>query len=357
MKLTPRFKHVLQWDRLSIPESPQIRSLHAFADGRAVLLVGAFDWSLQRIQHWFVQVTQAGVTACLVPDPVTARFDDLKQQQQGAARWSVRSFQLGARLGLLLSDKWIYLFDDIHQEPLSLRIENPFAMAPSYRSSHVPISFDPVICGVSSGNTVPVIFRHPDESRDYACFLSLLEIDIEAGQARWLSKSAAGQPIPLVFRPRPVVNQSPSNIGTYLEHVAWTGSECLAYSIGSNERPLYHGMGTDYSVLLRCNGVGEDVSLIREEGESVYGRILSSMDKVLLTPMFKSVRKGKQSFYDLKQQTSVPIELPRGYAAYRIFDGAADGLLWSVSDVERLEGGEHALKSEKPAHVVAFSSD
>jgi hypothetical protein len=356
MKLNPKFKHVLQWDQLlSIAESPQIRRLHAFANGRAVVLVGAFVRSIGRIQHWFVQVTKAGVTAALVPDQVTARFDDLKKQQQGSDRWSERSFSLGERVGLLLSDKWIYLFEDIHHEPLSIQIENPFAMAPSYRSSHVPISFDPVVCGVSTNNRVPVIFRHPDESYEYACFLSLLEIDIPARQARWLSKSAEGHPTPLIFRPRPGVNQSPSNVGTYLDHVAWTGSEYLAYSIGSNERPTYHGMGMDYAVLLRCTMDCEDVALIMEEGESVYGHILSSMDKVLLTPMFKSVRKDKQSLHDLEHNLSIAIELPRGYAGFRIFDGGPDGLLWSVNDVEWLKTDWHALKNGKPTYIAAFS--
>ena len=147
MKLNLQFEHVMQWDQLlSIKESPEIGRLHAFADGRAVLLVGAFVWSVGRIQHWFVQVTKAGVTASPLPDQVTARFDDLKKQQQGSDRWSEQSFLIDDRVGLLLSDKWIYLFDDIHQEPVSIQIENPFAMAPSYRSSHVPISFDPVVC-------------------------------------------------------------------------------------------------------------------------------------------------------------------------------------------------------------------
>ena len=204
---------------------------------------------------------------------------------------------------------------------------------------------------------MPVIFRHPDESYEYACFLSLLEIDVATRQARWLLKSVQGHPVPVIFRPRHEFNRTPSNIGTYLERVAWTGSEYLTYSIGSNERPTYHGMGMDYAVLLRCNRDCEDVTLIKEEGESVYGHILSSMDKVLLTPMFKSVRKGKQSFYDLKQKIPLAIELPRAYASYRIFDGDADGLLWSVNDVELLANGWHALKREKPAYVAAFSSE
>jgi hypothetical protein len=78
----------------------------------------------------------------------------------------------------------------------------------------------------------------------------------------------------------------------------------------------------------------EDVALIMEEGESVYGHIMSSMDKVLLTPMFKSVRKGKQSLHDLEHNLSIANELPRGYAGFRIFDGVltdSSGLLttWS----------------------------
>ena len=358
MKLKPQFKHLLQWGQLlSIAEEPQIRKVHAFANGRAVVLVGSFIKSLGQIQHWFVEVTQDRTTASLVPDEVTARFDKLVEQQEGADRWSLRSFSIGERLGLLLSDKWIYLFEDIHRKPLSIQIENPFETAKSYRSSSGPISFDPVVCGVTSCNKMPVIFRHPDESYDYACFLSLLEIDVVARKARWLSKSAKGHPIPLKFRPRSKLNEMPSNVGTYLNHVAWTGSEYLAYSIGSNERPTYHGMGMDYSVLLGCSIACKKVTLFNEEGESVYGHILSSMDKVLLTPMFKTVRKGKQSLYDLKQKIPVPVELPRGHAGFRIFDGGADGLLWSISDVQWLSNDWYALKKGKPTYIAAFSGD
>jgi len=322
MKLIPQFKHVLLWDRL-LPirgSSPQIRRLHAFADGRAVMLVGDFIESQERVQHWFVEITEAGVTAALVPDKVEARLKELQVQQAGADRWEdvdhwqPRSFSVDGRMGLLLSDKWIYVFEGIRQEPLSIQIENPFAKVPSdYRSGDV--YFDPIVCGVSSNNSVPVILRHPDQDYDYACFLSLLEIDVAGRRARWLSRTADGHPIPLIFRPETQVSETPSTVGAFLDHVAWTGGEYLAYSIGSTPRPTYHGMGMNYSVLLRCKLACEEVALIHEEGDSVYGHILSSMDKVVLSPMSRRIRNGRQSLYDLKHDKPLAIELPRGYAS------------------------------------------
>jgi hypothetical protein len=52
IKLKPQFKHALQWDQLLISSAgaPQIRKLHAFVNGCAVVLVGEFVRSLGRIQ-------------------------------------------------------------------------------------------------------------------------------------------------------------------------------------------------------------------------------------------------------------------------------------------------------------------
>src|SRR5579862_7465337 len=80
MQLIPQFKTLLEWDALT-GGLPQIRKLHAFPDGSAILLVGNFVEAERVLRHWWIRVTQHGATAHRISDEVDARFDQLTAEQ------------------------------------------------------------------------------------------------------------------------------------------------------------------------------------------------------------------------------------------------------------------------------------
>jgi len=107
----------------------------------------------------------------------------------------------------------------------------------------------------------------------------------------------------------------------------------------------------DFSSLLRVDETAQRVDLVLDVDESSFGYICASLDKVLITPLYKSGRrKGKQSFFDLENGTEVSVKLPRGMSKYKIVE-SFDQYYW-LRDNDRFsqEDGLFVLSPAKLSH-------
>jgi len=292
-----------------------------------------------------------------LPDCILGRFEAIRKDRRSADYWFLRPFQLGERLGVLLGDEVIYLFDAIDSEPVEIGIANPFAPGKLTWSKEVDEPFCPIKCGSTRTNLLPVLFRDPNENFDYAGFMSLLDIDLEARSARWTLASPEGHPVPIRFKSETATIDCQGNVGSFLHDLCWTGSELLIYSIGARSRPDRFGLGMTYSVLLQSDGLGKNVRLLNEADESCYGRVLHDQNLVLMEPLFKSgKRRGRQTLYDIEAKIERPLGLPRGFSKFWLRN-VRDGRYWAIGDVSRVGVDDSAINKDiKPRILVCHGA-
>lgn len=238
-------------------------------------------------------------------------------------------FKFGERVGLLARDKKIYLFDDIAAEPvvIDIAMELPQVALPygaNYRMSYYAAS-----CGNSATTAIPVIFVHPNDRSDYPGYMALLEIDIDGRTASWHTHDG-NLPQPVIFGEHRHVSDERGLEGSIIHDAAWTGDKLLIFSIGA--RPQYFRARMSYSILLDTDVNAKSPHEIYECDESVFGKICASLDKVILTPLYKTgPRKGKQSLFDMKKKAEEAINIPRRHTKCTVLD-IGDYYAWMTPD-------------------------
>ncbi len=236
-----------------------------------------------------------------------------------------RSFQLGDRIGLLLSDRWLWLFDPLtDDEAVEMVIDSPLpTWAPASWPDNVA-TYKAVRCGPTTDHRVPVVLRHPAATHGYTAHLSMLDIDVESQRACWSLLNDKGRPVSVCYRPNPNFKGVEGHDGTYLCDLAWLGDRLRVFTIG-NETHIGR-LGMRYAATLETDGRGEKPVLLHELDEGCYGGFDDDFD-VLLTPQSKSgPRKGKASLLAVPAGTEQELA-PRGYAGFQPL-AARGGKIW-----------------------------
>jgi hypothetical protein len=347
MKLVQEFVASIDLKPLAAAKYIWFQEIFPLASGRAVIWVST---SGTDSSPWLIEVSRDGNIYRKLPDSIVKRFEAMTRRRQSEEDWFILPFQLGERLGVLLADRVIYLFDTIESDPVKIVIENPFALGKSIGSRGVAEPFSPTRCGSTRTHLLPVMFKDPGEWDDYTGFMSLLDIDVEARSARWTLATPKGHPKPIKFRKE--VATIDHHVGSFLHDLCWTGSELLVYSIGARSQPARFGMGMTYSVLLQCDKFGRKVRLLNEADEGCYGRMLHDSNRVLLEPLFKSgKRKGRQTLYDIKARIESPLTMPRGFSKFWLRN-ARDGLYWAIGDVSWVGVDDSAIDKVKNPRIL-----
>jgi hypothetical protein len=302
-----------------------LRGIHPLSDGSAVLHLSTRQGPLGKARTWLVVADANSLRPLQIPAAVKSRIDECAKDPvtEKASYGAPRSFQLGDRIGLLVTDRWAWVFDPLRgTEPVEVAIE-PLALAGGVRSSR---SYFPDRCGTGRDGRVPVIFRHPDAWPDYPCYLSTLELDLDAGRGRWSLQSSTGEPIVVPYRVDPDdFNGVPQYAGTILADALWLGDRFRLFTIGN--RTHYGRMGMAYVSVIECDGDGGNPRVVREIDESAHGLFAADGRHLLLLPFTKrGPRKGKPSLIDLETGLETPLAI-RGLASYKP-QAFHDGRIW-----------------------------
>ena len=335
----------------TIPRLNALTKLMPFADARAVAFgwAAGSDYSHMTERYWFADIRRDGVSLRLLPIALTERFNLLADRSPNSdgGTLKIRAFKLGQAVGLLLGTQEIHLFSDIHCEPQVIAVENHFALlgAPRVPRSPRDSHWLPDQCGNPSGNVVPVILSSPADEPGEGRHVALLEIDADAGSARWKGLGEDGLPcatrredfasfttddIPggarldtqqgLVFDQPPV-----------LSDCTWVDGRWRLYSPGFRRPHPRYGSATGPCVL---SAHRRDLSMERalyQAGEYSLARLCASHDRAIVTPLNKTgPLKGRQTVFDFAAGNGEqPVALPRGYAKHHV-EEFFDGTWWML---------------------------
>lgn len=308
-----------------------LRGVYPLSDGSAVLHLSTRQGPLGKGRTWLVAANANGVRPLPMTADLEARITECAQDPatKKATYGAPRSFQLGDRVGLLVADRWAWVFDPLGgSHPVELAIE-PLALAEGTLS---PSSYEPVRCGAGRDGRVPVIFRHPDAWPDYVCYLSALELDLDRGRGRWAVQSPTGGPIVVPYRVDPEdFNGVPQHAGTTLGDAIWLGDRFRLFTMGNRS---HHGrMGMSYVGVIDCDADGGNPRLVRDIDESAHGLFAADGRHLLLLPFTKKgPRKGKPSLIDLETGVETPLAIrglasckPQAYRAGRLWMAGGAG--------------------------------
>ena len=243
--------------------------------------------------------------------------------REGATQ--AQSFQVGHRVGLLLSDRWLWLFDPLHgDEAVEIAVDAPLpTWAPESWPENVA-AHQVVRCGTTVDHRVPVVLGHPAATHGYTAHWALLDIDVSARRARWAQLDDQGGTRTIAHRLNPNYREVLGHEGTYLCDLAWRGDRLRAFSIGNNTHIGRTGMA--YTAVLETDARGERPVALRELPEGCFGAFIDG-EHVLLTPASKSgARKGKPALLQISTGAEIELALP-GHAGFRPF-AARDGQVW-----------------------------
>ncbi len=336
IKLTTDFKATIDLGSelgVASGDITALTRLMALDDGRAL----CFGWYVRSNQppeahheeYWAAEVSRSGVVVRALPalaEPATP----------GRPQY-LPSFAFGSGFGVLVSSQAALLFSSLQAQPQPIAVENHFAglgvlAHPTHKSeSH----YEPVLCGTSHGDCVPVVFSSPTRKRE-GRYLALLQIDAAQGRARWLHTAVDGSPrttrldeyAPLSrgeLGPGGLrlneQNKFVKDLSPVVSDCAWAGTHWLLYAAGFNSNLMRFGI--PLGVLTR-NAV--DLTLfdvvLRPE-EPSYGKICSSGDRLVATPLrANGPRKGKQSMFLFEDKQEQGITPPRGHAGWQVLDHA-----------------------------------
>jgi len=353
MKLVRDFVVSLDLKELEVYKRVFIPRLFPIGEGRAILWCVAFA---DTVDYWFIEVSREKVSARQVPAEIVAQFDTMHARHEQVGDWFIRPFRLGDRIGILLADKLVYLFEGIHADPVAIPILNPFEQAPPYRGGKL-MPFSPAACGSTRDHRLPVIFKAPDASFDYTGCMSLLDIDVAGRTARWSARTADGHPVAVKYRAETVNIHAPEDRSSFLHDLCWTGTGMLVYSIGAHSRPGRRGLGMTYSVLLGCDSEGKQVRLLHEVDESCFGNVLSNPNQIVLEPLFRNgKRKGRQTLYDSATGVESPILFPHGFTKFKLVDASADQV-WALGHALWSPGTPGVSDSGKPVRVLVCRAE
>jgi hypothetical protein len=329
-----------------------LKGIHPLADGTAVIHLSTyshaqFSTSLLRVGNGSRQVLP-------VPEAVSERVRQCREDEATrlASYGAPISFRVGERVGLLVTDRWAWLFDPSGDvEPIEIAIDPlPWASGITGQRSYIPVR-----AGVSNEARVPIILRHPDARDDYPAFLATIEFDLPARTARWNATARAQGPATVPYRVDPDdFNGLPEYAGTTLGDAAWLGDRLRVFTMGN--RTHYGRMGMPYASALETDIDGANPRCLRDIGESSHGLFSPDGRHLLLLPFFKSgPRKGKPSLLDLDAGTELPLSV-RGLAAYRPL-AYRDGCMWFAGRGSWSDWDSLVLDEGKPGELVACRMD
>ena len=262
------------------------------------------------------------------------------------------SFQVDERVGLLVTDRWAWLFDPRGDaEPVAIEI-TPLPPAACILGKR---SYIPVRAGASRDGRVPIILRHPDARPDYPSYLAMLEFDLDASTARWNARALADGPFMVPYRVDPEgPNDVSEHAGTSLGDAVQLGDRLHVFTMGSNTH--YGRMGMQHPSALEADADGSNPRCLREIDESSHGLFSPDGRHMLLLPFFKSgPRKGEPSLDDFDSGAETPLSL-RGLAAYRPL-ACGDGWVWFAGKGDWADWDALVLSEGKPGELVACRND
>ncbi len=301
-----------------------------FEGGRAV----AFGWGTNPGRphggpsgYWLAELSRDGGVARVLPEGMTHEVQGLIAPQNPEAY--LQAFQLGARFGILLTPEALLLFDSVQAEPVRIAIAGHFSgLGELAHSGNVADSHYQVVhCGPGAGNRVPVVLASPT-SRGAGRCVALLEIDVDAGMARWLHTLSDGSPRHpqgedyAGFDKEPGMTANMAQLNSQatipiIQDCAWLGQEYLVYAAGYNKN--YSRFGAPLSVLTRNHVDLSVLEPVFRAADPSLVHIAASLDRVIVSPLHKSgVRKGKQTIVTLADREEHAITPPRGYAGHQV---------------------------------------
>jgi hypothetical protein len=302
-----------------------VLAVHPLAEGRAVIHLITREGIFGDPLHHLLVLEESGHRSLEMPSSLKERIAELEHlpAHQGVFVGPL-TFQVHGKIGLLLLDRYVWLLDPDEAEPtVELEVE-PLARRVNRHGSS---PFRPCRCGLTLDGRVPVIFRHPDGRDEFTNYLSLLEIDSAARQARWSLRDDEGKPVYVRYRVNPNFDGGPEYgeyLGTILGDVICMGDRLRIFSLGNATH--YGRTGMSYTTVLETKLDGSEPRVLREVDESCFGGFSSDGQRVVLTPLFKSGgRKGKPALLDLAtgHETSIAV---RGLAKHEPFSATASSI-------------------------------
>jgi hypothetical protein len=301
-----------------------VMGVHPLSDGSVVLHLSTRAEPIGDARIRLVVADGRGLRPLAVPEEVAACVEACGEDPvtEEASYGAPVSFRLGDRVGLLVADRWAWVFDPLGgTAPVAIAIE-PLALVTDRWGSR---SYVPDRCGAGRDGRIPVIFRQPHAKPGYACYLSALEIDLGSGRGRWTSQGPAGDPVVVPYRLNPGgFNGVPEYAGTTLGDALWLGDRFRLFTMGNVP---YGRMTMPYVTVLESDADGGNPRAVREIDESAHALFAADGRHMLLLPFTRrGPRKGKPSLIDLEAGTEMPLSV-RGLAGYMPM-AHADGRVW-----------------------------
>lgn len=339
-------------DTLTDHDRGYLKGIHPLADGSAVVHLstyteGEFETSLIHVGDGFRRPLP-------VPDAIRACVSRCRKDEvtEAASYGAPISFRVRERVGLLIADRWAWIFaPDGNTPPVAIEIAPlPLAACITAKRSYIPVH-----SGVSHDGSIPIILRHPDARPDYPAYLAMLEFDLDAGTAQWNARALSDAPATVPYRVDPEgLNGVPEYAGSSLGDAVQLGDRLRVFTMGNNTH--YGRMGMQHPSALETSIDGSSPRCLREINESSHGLFSPDGRHMLLLPFFKSgPRKGKPSLVDLDSGEETALHV-RGLAAYRPL-AYRDGWIWFAGKGDWADWSSLVLSESKHGELVACRID
>ncbi len=302
-----------------------VNNIHPLSDGSAVLHLTSCEGYDMR-EH-LVVLRDGRCHVIHEPPSLSQAREVCAEDPARESNRGVVSFQVGDRVGLLLSDRWLWLFDPARDDAsMEITIDAPL---PTWAPESWPENVEAhhvVRCGTTVDHRVPVVLGHPAATHDYTAHWALLEVDAQTRRAHWSQLDGKGRTRTIRHALNPNYRGVEGHEGTYLCDLAWLGDRLRAFSIGNHTH--IGRMGMAYTAVLETGAHGQNPVLLRTLDEGCHGAFIDE-DHVLLTPASKSgARKGQPALLEVATGAEIGLAL-RGHAGFRPF-AARDGRVWLV---------------------------
>lgn len=298
----------------------------------------AFGWVVgasHTERYWLADVGPEGVQHRILPHSLTERFIALTGRLPGTPGSHVyaQAFGFGAGMGLLLGNRHLLLFPNIHADPQEIAIEAGSGFA-DIRGADGQLVHFALQCGHARDGGVPVVFSGAGFGQGEARHVGLLQVDASAGRAHWSGMNEQGLPPTPRLGPETFSDPRESmfpgfDIGKgspLILDAAHAEGQWLLY-LGGISRAYYRfGLAPSLLTLM-----GPDLSThqpLFQASEDSFGRLCASGDRLILSPLRKNgAAKGKQTIFRLDDRQEIIPTLPRGYTKHSIVE-YCNGSCW-----------------------------
>ncbi len=284
-----------------------------FKNGRAVI----FGWGTHgldtlgygSVNYWVAEVRPEGVSYRVLPFTVSYS----KNGCSNPLALMTPAFKLGEKFGVLLDTGYVLIFSEIHDDPVTIMIEN--------HSEIIDGALTPTFCGHGDENLVPAIFADSINDRfgRHAC---LLEIDQDARTAQWLNRPQTAEVSEYI--PFDTVSIFGAGGGFTLDgrgnpplfhDCSWIDNGWYLYAPAYST--LYPRHGIPLGVLTKNHNDLTVSELVFKQKEQSLGRICASLDRMIVSPFGKMFsHKGRQTIFMLQDSAELPLTMPRGFSKY-----------------------------------------